>query len=92
MPVCETRIASLMAMEQPNSPAAQRKATEMYQKVEKPFEVYPGMDAVGREAGLIDFHGLPHPLRGDDAADIQRRNAPPGGFVFVDVPGEQRGK
>ena len=43
--VCETRIASLMAMEQPNSPAAQRKAVEMYQGVEKPFEVYPGMSS-----------------------------------------------
>ncbi len=43
--VCETRIASLMAMEQPNSPAAQRKAVEMYQGVEMPFEVYPGMSS-----------------------------------------------
>ncbi len=43
--VCEDRIASLMAMEQPDSPAARRKAVEMYQKVEKPFEVYPGMSS-----------------------------------------------
>ena len=43
--VCEARIASLMAMEQPDSPAVQRKAVEMYQKVEKPFEVYPGMSS-----------------------------------------------
>ena len=39
--VCETRIASLMAMEQPDSPAVQRKAVEMYRRVEKPFAVYP---------------------------------------------------
>ena len=43
--VCEARIASLMAMEQPNSPAARRKAAEMYQKVGKPFEVYPGINS-----------------------------------------------
>ena len=43
--VCEARIASLMAMEQPDSPAAQHKAAEMYRKVEKPFEVYPGMSS-----------------------------------------------
>lgn len=43
--VCEARIAALMAMEQPDSPTAQRKAVEMYQKVEKPFEVYPGMSS-----------------------------------------------
>ena len=28
-------------------------------------------DAVGREAGLIDLHGLPHSLRGDNAAGIR---------------------
>jgi len=51
--VCETRIASLMAMEQPNSPAAQRKAMEMYQKVEKPFEVYPGMSST-----ILDYQNI----------------------------------
>ena len=43
--VCEARIASLMNMEQPDSPAAQRKAVEMYEQVTKPFEVYPGMSS-----------------------------------------------
>lgn len=43
--VCEARIASLMAVEQPDNPAAQRKAVEMYQRVEKPFEVYPGVSS-----------------------------------------------
>lgn len=43
--VCEARIVSLMAMEQPDSPAAQRRAVEMYRQVEKPFEVYPGMSS-----------------------------------------------
>ena len=41
--VCGERIVSLMAMEQSGHPAAQRRAAEMYQKVKKPFEVYPGM-------------------------------------------------
>ena len=36
---------ALMAMEQPDSPAVQHKAVEMYRQVEKPFEVYPGMSS-----------------------------------------------
>ena len=28
-------------------------------------------NAVGREAGLIDFYGLPHPFRSDNAAGIR---------------------
>lgn len=51
--VCEARIASLMAMEQPNSPAAQRKAVEMYQKVGKPFEVYPGINST-----ILDYQNI----------------------------------
>ena len=51
--VCETRIASLMAMEQPDSPAVQHKAVEMYQKVEKPFEVYPGMSST-----ILDYQNI----------------------------------
>ena len=51
--VCEARIASLMAMEQPDSPAAQRKAVEMYQRVEKPFEVYPGMSST-----ILDYQNI----------------------------------
>ena len=51
--VCEARIASLMAMEQPNSPAAQRKAVEMYLGVEKPFEVYPGMSST-----ILDYQNI----------------------------------
>ena len=51
--VCEARIASLMAMEQPDSPAVQRKAVEMYQKVEKPFEVYPGMSST-----ILDYQNI----------------------------------
>ncbi len=41
--VCEARLASLMAMEQADNSPAQRKAAQMYDRVEKPFEVYPGM-------------------------------------------------
>ena len=51
--VCEARIASLMAMEQPDSPAAQYKAVEMYQKVEKPFAVYPGMSS-----NILDYQNI----------------------------------
>lgn len=51
--VCEARIASLMAMEQPDSSAAQRKAVEMYRQVEKPFEVYPGMSST-----ITDYQNL----------------------------------
>ena len=51
--VCEARISSLMAMEQPGSPAAQREAVEMYQKVEKPFEVYPGMSST-----ILDYQNI----------------------------------
>lgn len=51
--VCEGRIASLMAMEQPDSPAVQHKAVEMYQKVEKPFEVYPGMSSA-----ILDYQNI----------------------------------
>ena len=43
--VCEARLRSLMAMEQPDSQAAQHKAVEMYRQIEKPFEVYPGMSS-----------------------------------------------
>ena len=51
--VCEARITSLMAMEQPDSPAAQRKAVEMYRQVEKPFEVYPGMSST-----ILDYQNI----------------------------------
>lgn len=51
--VCEARIASLMAMEQPDSPAAQRRAVEMYRQVEKPFEVYPGMSS-----NVMDYQNI----------------------------------
>ena len=51
--VCETRIASLMAMEQPDSPAVQRKAVEMYRRVEKPFAVYPGMSST-----ILDYQNI----------------------------------
>lgn len=40
--VCEARLVSLMRTEQPDSPAAQKKALEMYREVEKPFTVCPG--------------------------------------------------
>ncbi|NBJ94337.1 hypothetical protein D5281_17540 [bacterium 1xD42-62] len=51
--VCESRIASLMGMEQPDSPAAQRKAVEMYRNTKKPFEVYPGMTSV-----VMDYQNI----------------------------------
>lgn len=51
--VCDARITSLMAMEQPDSPAAQRKAVEMYQNTEKPFEVYPGMNST-----VLDYQNI----------------------------------
>ncbi len=43
--VCETRVASLLEMEQPDFPAAQRKAVELYRRVEKPLAVYPGLNS-----------------------------------------------
>lgn len=51
--VCEARITSLMAMEQPDSQAAQHKAVEMYRKIEKPFEVYPGMSSA-----VMDYQNI----------------------------------
>ena len=51
--VCEERIAALMAMEQPDRPAAQRKAAEMYRDVEKPFAVYPGMSSA-----VLDYQNI----------------------------------
>lgn len=51
--VCEDRIVSLMAVEQPDSPAARRIAAEMYRQVEKPFEVYPGMSSA-----VMDYQNI----------------------------------
>ena len=51
--VCEARIVSLMAMEQPDSQAAQHKAVEMYRQIEKPFEVYPGMSSA-----VMDYQNI----------------------------------
>ena len=51
--VCEARITSLMAMEQPDSQAAQHKAVEMYRQIEKPFEVYPGMSSA-----VMDYQNI----------------------------------
>ena len=42
-----------MAMEQPDSPAAQRKAVEMYRNTKKPFEVYPGMTSA-----VMDYQNI----------------------------------
>ena len=51
--VCEARITSLMAVEQPDSPGAQGKAIKMYRNVEKPFEVYPGMNST-----VLDYQNI----------------------------------
>lgn len=51
--VCEARISALMALEQPDHPAAQRKAAEMYRQVERPFKVYPGMSSV-----IMDYQNI----------------------------------
>ncbi len=51
--VCEARITSLMAMEMPGSPAAQRAAAAMYRQVAKPFEVYPGMSS-----NIMDYQNI----------------------------------
>ncbi len=51
--VCKERLASLMAMEQPDSPAAESKAAEMYNRVAKPFEVYPGMSST-----VMDYQNI----------------------------------
>lgn len=40
--VCEERIISLMKMEQQKYPAAQKTAVTMYDKVKKPYQIYPG--------------------------------------------------
>lgn len=39
---CEERILSLMKMEQKEYPAAQKTAVTMYDRVKKPYEIYPG--------------------------------------------------
>lgn len=41
---CRERIASLMRMEQKNHPAAQQKAIHLYDEVETPYSVFPGLD------------------------------------------------
>ncbi len=51
--VCESRIAALMALEQPDSIAAQRSTVKMYQNVEKPFTVYPGMSST-----VLDYQNI----------------------------------
>lgn len=51
--ICEARIVSLMETEQPDSPAAQHRAAEMYRQVEKPFEVYPGMNSA-----IMDYQNI----------------------------------
>lgn len=51
--VCEARLASLMAMEQPDSPAAQRRAAGMYRRVDKPYTVYPGMSS-----NVMDYQNI----------------------------------
>lgn len=51
--VCQSRIAALMAMEQPDCPAAQQKAVEMYRQIPKPFEVYPGMSTA-----VMDYQNI----------------------------------
>lgn len=51
--VCENRIEALMRMEQPDSPATQSKAAEMYRQVEKPFVVYPGF-----ASSVMDYQNI----------------------------------
>lgn len=51
--ICEARVASLMAMEQPDNQAAQHKALEMYRQIKKPFEVYPGMNSA-----IMDYQNI----------------------------------
>ncbi len=50
---CEERIVSLMAMECPDSLQAQHKAVEMYDRVGKPFTVYPGMNST-----VMDYQNI----------------------------------
>lgn len=40
--VCEDRLDALMKMEQPDNPSVQNRAAGMYERVKKPFMVYPG--------------------------------------------------
>lgn len=51
--VCENRIAALMNMEQPHSPAVQSKAVQMYRQVEKPFVIYPGFTS-----NVMDYQNI----------------------------------
>ncbi len=51
--VCQARVASLMAMEQPGHPAAQRTASQMYSEVQKPLSVYPGMNTT-----VMDYQNM----------------------------------
>lgn len=50
---CENRIVNLMKLEQPDSPAIQARAVEMYRQVEKPFVVYPGFTS-----NVMDYQNI----------------------------------
>lgn len=51
--VREERIVALMKMEQPDCPAVWDEALKMYQQVEKPYEVYPGLDS-----SVMDYQNI----------------------------------
>lgn len=50
---CEGRIASLMKQEQKNHPAAQQAAINLYNKVEKPYQFFPGYSKDAMDYQLI---------------------------------------
>ncbi len=51
--VCEERIVSLMKMEQEEYPAAQKAAVNMYNKVEKPYLIFPGYNTDAMDYQII---------------------------------------
>lgn len=50
---CESRIDSLMKMEQKNHPAAQQNAKAMYSRVETPYSFYPGYNTDAMDYQLL---------------------------------------
>lgn len=51
--VLENRIISLMKMEQKNNPEAQQKAVSMFDKVTKPYQLYPGYSTDAMDYQII---------------------------------------
>lgn len=51
--VCSNRLDSLMRMEQENHPEAQKEASHLYNRVEKPYQLYPGYNTDAMDYQLL---------------------------------------